>query len=38
MSRKNLYDEPISTKEAATKKIESSSIEKDFEQDVYKEF
>jgi ATP-dependent Clp protease protease subunit len=38
MSRKNIYDEPIATKEAASKKIESTEVDHKFNQDVYKEF
>lgn len=38
MAKKNLYDEPLTTNVAATKKIETPEAEKDFDQDVYKEF
>lgn len=38
MSKKNLYDEPLTKNVAATKKIETPEVEKEFEQDVYKEF
>lgn len=38
MSKKNLYDEPLTKNIAATKKIETPEVEKEFEQDVYKEF
>jgi len=38
MANKNIYDEPITVKEAASKQIESSLDEKEFERDVYKEF
>lgn len=38
MTKKNLYDEPLTTNVAATKKIETPEVEKEFEQDVYKEF
>ena len=38
MAKKNLYDEPLTTNVAATKKIETPEIEKEFDQDVYKEF
>jgi ATP-dependent Clp protease protease subunit len=38
MTKKNLYDEPLTMNVAATKKIETPEVEKEFEQDVYKEF
>lgn len=38
MSRKNIYDEPLTTNVAATKKIQTPEAEKEFERDVYKEF